>query len=747
MNTLSKKQALSQNNLGVAVKKNFVKPALIASLCTTFFMVGCSDETDSFGEPPPAQSSASVQGAAVKGPITGGEVAIYRYDSSAADFKGELLDTGETNANAEIVGLEIPVSITDEENFLEQLFIIEVTGGTELTTGNAPVIESLRAIVTGQDYSTDSPFYVTPLTTFMLAILSNDRTDEPMVIKINNAQNRALAAFGFGLLDNVRNLAVLPPIITEGGDASKALAYRTAIESFSAITLLLKQQALIDASIDVSADELIRQMAADVVDGTIDGVDENGGSTLTALSVIANLQAVITSDPAALKIPGTNTLISSLIDILVQESSTVAPRAAAPVVANITLPATKAAKGGVNDVDGDGVIDGYDPFPNDGTRSIDADKDGFADDAGLSDRDLFPNDPTEWADRDGDGTGDNGDACPDDASEQLDTDGDGVCDNTDYNPTNPAIKIICDDTSLSISIRTAANCFQDSDNDGVINPLDRFPNNPRENADTDQDWPFPNQLDGLEDGDGYGDASDKCPSDPTEHLDTDNDTVCDGKDRFPTNPLETKDTDGDCPALSDGTDGCGDNLDKNICYNFITNTVVVGAASGSSSGIVGKAMRDTYLDFIRIQEAGNPITVVTNAFVWQKFYIDTAVPSNSRSIILQCTENGGILPTCPNLILNTLAPINDTGETDLIAGAPAVIAPLPAFTIDDSSGPDLMDIVFEARTIKSGGVVTTGTTFNLTNGRVMEPGEICLDNNTYNYNWNALAKDDKALIP
>jgi outer membrane protein assembly factor BamB len=121
-----------------------------------------------------------------------------------------------------------------------------------------------------------------------------------------------------------------------------------------------------------------------------------------------------------------------------------------------------------SDLDGDGVVNARDAFPYDPTESADTDGDGAGnnkdncpevanpgqadmDEDGLGDacdgdmdgdgvaneQDLFPNDPTEWADSDGDGTGDNGDAFPNDPTEWADSDGDGVGDNGDCAPLDP----------------------------------------------------------------------------------------------------------------------------------------------------------------------------------------------------------------------------------------------------------------------------------------------------------------------
>ena len=67
-----------------------------------------------------------------------------------------------------------------------------------------------------------------------------------------------------------------------------------------------------------------------------------------------------------------------------------------------------------SDLDGDGVGDSYDAFPENTSEWLDTDADGFGDNV-----DAFPNDETEWLDSDVDGYGDNVDAFPNDATKWL----------------------------------------------------------------------------------------------------------------------------------------------------------------------------------------------------------------------------------------------------------------------------------------------------------------------------------------
>ncbi|MEM8500214.1 MAG: SdrD B-like domain-containing protein [Pseudomonadota bacterium] len=122
-------------------------------------------------------------------------------------------------------------------------------------------------------------------------------------------------------------------------------------------------------------------------------------------------------------------------------------------------------------------------------------------------------------DSDNDGVADISDAFPNDPSETADSDGDGTGDNADVFPMDP-------------------NEQSDSDNDGTGDNGDAFPNDPAEQADSD--------------GDGTGDNADAFPNNPAEQVDSDGDGTGDNGDAFPNDPAEQLDSDND---------GLGDNAD------------------------------------------------------------------------------------------------------------------------------------------------------------------------------------------
>ena len=93
--------------------------------------------------------------------------------------------------------------------------------------------------------------------------------------------------------------------------------------------------------------------------------------------------------------------------------------------------------------------------------------------------------------------------------------------------------------------------FLDTDDDGVDDKADAFPNDPSETIDTDSDG-IGNNADTDDDNDSVLDGDDAFPLDATESIDTDSDGVGDNSDAFPNDASETLDND---------SDGVGDNSD------------------------------------------------------------------------------------------------------------------------------------------------------------------------------------------
>ena len=184
------------------------------------------------------------------------------------------------------------------------------------------------------------------------------------------------------------------------------------------------------------------------------------------------------------------------------------------------------------DIDGDGVLNEDDAFPEDGTQWDDTDNDGYGDNpAPANEPDECPNvwgnsteDRFGCPDSDGDGWSDLNDDYPDDGLQWSDSDGDGYPDNTD-----------------------------DSRDPNPYGGVDRLPNNPTQWDDTD--------------GDGYGDNFANAswvgirPTDWPGVLITMNAIELSDIDVFPINPDQWNDTDGDWVGdepFTTRSDGCVD---------------------------------------------------------------------------------------------------------------------------------------------------------------------------------------------
>ena len=206
---------------------------------------------------------------------------------------------------------------------------------------------------------------------------------------------------------------------------------------------------------------------------------------------------------------------------------------------------------GCADRDGDGYSNAGDPFPDDSTQWADRDGDNRGDNPNGTNADIFPDDASQWKDTDGDGYGDNqggfnGDAFPYDANQWDDTDGDGYGDNfidEDGDGVSEGSSDVCPLVSGNSNDPTTRGCT-DSDSDGYVDPVDVFPTDPFQWADSD--------------GDGFGDntavpSGDDCVDvygksyENNRHgcPDADFDGWADVDDAFPNDTLQWKDTDGD----------------------------------------------------------------------------------------------------------------------------------------------------------------------------------------------------------
>jgi len=490
-----------------------LKVTFYAIAISILLLSGCGGSDGGGGSSEPGDTdntSVSIEGAAVKGPLAGAVVNVYEVDLSADDLKGSLLDEGSTGSDAAIDGLEIDEGLS---GLLLLEFVVD-DDTVEVNTGEAPVFESLVTVCDVQRIYDGDAIYASPLTTMAVSLAQrkadtgspyagNDDdviSESEFVAALEIAQNQVKSTLGFGL-DTAVDIFTVPPLITSETDTveeqTDVAAYRQAIEALAAVA----EQVANDSVADDSAQDIVDALVEDLSDGVIDGESDEGPiDALTGLD--DDIDTILTTvDLATLLIPGTDRPVTDVESELVDEMAATGEEVDTGALEDDTIEVDLEQPEVIVDIDGDGVGDNIDAFPNDPTETVDSDGDGVGDNG-----DAFPNDSTEWLDSDNDGVGDNADAFPNDATETVDSDNDGVGDNSDVFPN--------DSTE-----------WLDSDNDGVGDNGDAFPNDATETVDSDND--------------GVGDNSDVFPNDSTEWLDSDNDSVGDNSDAFPNDPTQS----------------------------------------------------------------------------------------------------------------------------------------------------------------------------------------------------------------
>ena len=220
-----------------------------------------------------------------------------------------------------------------------------------------------------------------------------------------------------------------------------------------------------------------------------------------------------------------------------------------------------------DDIDGDGVDNSNDTFPNDANETTDTDNDGVGDNADLdddndgwsdSDETTCGSDPHDLTDTpndmdgdgscdsvdediDGDGYPNSDDAFAEDPGEWNDTDGDEIGDNADVDDDGDGhyddVEVDClsdplDPASVPTDTDEDTVCDElddDIDGDGTTNDLDSSPFDSTEDTDTDGDG-IGDNTDPDDDNDGYQDSADAFPLDASEWSDYDEDGVGDNTD-------------------------------------------------------------------------------------------------------------------------------------------------------------------------------------------------------------------------
>lgn len=509
--------------------------------------------------------STNINGGGTKGPLAGAVVSIYRVDTAAPGFKGNLVASAATNDAAAITGLALPFPITPP-------YLMEFTSTpgttTDITTGRYPVIDTLRTVLTQTLLDSGVQLYATPLTTMAtnLAIRNANSATAPFtgnqdggtsvaefLAALPVAARQIAATVGFGIDKRVDIFATPPLIDASTNDTAKqqaTAAYRKAVEALTAVIYQMQQRSVAGST------AVLDELTDDLADGNIDGNVNGSPSQILRPDTLA----VLDQDPETLPIPEApnNQKVGDVEQILHTEKATTGATTDTTGLGNGSI--TVQSRPAINnpDLDGDGTPNNLDAFPHDPNEDTDTDGDGVGDNADNDD--------------DGDGVNDANDVFPLDPGEHRDTDGDGVGNNADTDDDNDGVLDINDDYPLD----AARSSITDQDGDGW--PADQDPDD-GDNAnpgtpfiDTDGDG-IGDSTDDDDDGDGVADGDDAFPLDPTESIDTDKDGTGDNadddddgdgtpdvSDPFPLNANEDTDTDGDGIGNNTDTDDDGDGI-------------------------------------------------------------------------------------------------------------------------------------------------------------------------------------------
>ena len=580
---------LPYQSLVRAIRQSLVVSSLV-------FLSGCFSSSDDDSTdvvtppiPEPEPETLSIAGGGVKGPMAFATVTVYTIDPSAESFKGSVAGTGNTNAEAQIENLALTFPLAAP-------YILEISANentVDITTGLAPVITNVKTLLTDELLSSGEQIFATPLTDMTVSLIFKNAdsnvepysgnsdgvtSNEEILAAMAPAQSQVKSTMGFGLNDDI-DIFTTPPLINETTNSEEeqasTAAYRSAVEALTAVVFEMQQ---VINNEDVTTDSILSDMAADLSDGEIDGVVD-GEVTETYPEAALD---VLEQDPAMLPIPNDpeGRTVADVKDVIIEETEQTGNGEADTTAFEeseelIVLEPAETS----SDIDGDGVLNSDDAYPEDASADTDTDKDGMPDIAFI----LAEGIRTDAVDKtrsddddDNDGVSDENDAFPLDSTEHTDTDLDGTGNNADIDDDNDGVNDDSDDFPLD---STRSNAI-DQDSDGWAVGQDSDDNNAAipdvEFVDTDGDGQADTgglAPDSDDDNDGVSDDSDVFPLDASESSDLDGDSIGDNadadidgdgvnnnEDLFPRNSEESIDTDNDGIGNNSDIDDDGDNL-------------------------------------------------------------------------------------------------------------------------------------------------------------------------------------------
>jgi len=351
---------------------------------------------------------------------------------------------------------------------------------------------------------------------------------------------------------------------------------------------------------------------------------------------------------------------------------------------------TDTSEAGGNDVDGNGVIDGFVDADGDGADDAttatplpvtDTDGDGNADYVDVDSDNDGMTDTAEagGTDTDGDGQADglvdtNGDGLDDTIAAtplpNADSDNDGVTDHLDIDSDNDGITDATEAGSVDADGDGEVDGFTDADGDGLDDGAAAAGLNG--GVDTDNDG-LANHLDLDSDNDGLTDAVEAGGTDADGDgiVDTFTDSDANGMDDgIDTLPLPVADTDND---------GIADCLDLDSDNDGLTDTVEAGGTDANSDGMVDN-FSDANNDGLDDVTAAAPMPVDDNDADGEPDHLDL---DSDNDGIWDLIEAGGA-GTDADGVLDNFTDTNGDGLDDSAT-------PLPNADTDGDATPDYLD--------------------------------------------------------
>jgi len=356
-------------------------------------------------EPPTTSTPQVITGGGVKGPLANAVVTVYAFDAAQPGFKGAVIDAASTDNSAAIVGLALPVPLNPP-------YIMELTATvgttTDISTGQFPVISTLRTVITQSLLDTGEQIYATPLTSMAsdIAISNADSGSAPytgnndgsvtaqeLLNALPIAATQLASTLGFGVSVDIDFFDTPPLIDTTTLSAAQQTAvaqYRTVIEALTALVFELAQNVATPA---VSTDVMLNELTLDLTDGVIDGRVNGNLSTIIDSTVLSTLPTI---DIPTLAIPnsdngaGQPVSVDEIETLLVSEQLITGSTTDTAALASIAI--TPQAAQLNPDTDGDSIADTADNCPNDANQNqADSNNNGVGD--------VCDNPPAAFAER------------------------------------------------------------------------------------------------------------------------------------------------------------------------------------------------------------------------------------------------------------------------------------------------------------------------------------------------------------